>query len=117
MSNTPVQHGETLLIGIGSNTYSAHIVHNADTEAQAEEEIIRGEENETTTVLISDRADELTLQGVCKATSTIGAVKKGDVVTVNSIAYRVLTRSFMRSALAARFRLGLRKEVSMTYTA
>jgi hypothetical protein len=118
MSNTPVQLGTALEVGIGDYTYTGNIVQGVDHEPTANEEIVYGEDLETTTVIITDPARNFTLNVLGKSGTAIESLKIGDRITVNSVICRVTAAPVTRSAgKAISARITVRKEASMTYTA
>jgi hypothetical protein len=112
----PVQKGTAMEIGIGGYTYTGYVVEEAEHEAIAEIEVIKGEDNETATKIISDPGVRVTLNALCKSGSTLSGVEVGDTVTVNSVAMMVEKPTIRRSRGVARMTLTLVKEDSMTYT-
>ena len=115
----PIQKGTAVLVGIGDYTISGYIVQTVNIENDAEEEVIReGVNNTTKTVILSDPAVQLTVEAVVENGTTASTLKRGDAVTVNDVAYRIANApSLALSGNAARIRLQLRKEASMSYTA
>ena len=112
----PVQKGTAMLLGIGSDTYSGHLVEETERQATAEVETIKNTDDETKTVIISDPGVRLTLNVLCESASTLATVKIADTVTVNAVAYRVEDVTMRRNRKVARGTLRLIKEASMSYT-
>lgn len=116
MSTTQVQKGTGLIVGIGGFTYSGHIVETANPKLVADVETIKGEDNETTTKIISDPKKTLKIEVIAKTGSTVDTLKVGDAVTINSVTYMVVDCDVKRSRSALKATLDLIKEDSMTYT-
>jgi glucose-6-phosphate isomerase len=116
MSTSQIQKGTALIIGIGSNTYTGHVVEDTTAKLDADQEVIKGEDNETLTKILSDPKKTLKVSLIAKSGSTIETVKKGDALTINSVAYMVESCEVKRSRSAMKVTLDLIKEDSMSYT-
>lgn len=116
---TPIQLGETLEIGIGSNTYTGYIVNEVETEPTAEEEVILDEDGDAGTIILTNPGKNKTLQVTGKDGNDPGEdLAIGDIITIDSDNYRVTgAPSTRRAGTALRARISVRKEDSMTYTA
>ena len=112
----PIQKGTSLLVGIGGYTYTSHIVEDANPKPKADIEVIKDEDNATSTKIITDPGKTLKLSVIAKAASTIEDVKIGDTVTIKAVAWMVHDVDIKRSRGALKATLDLVKEDSMTYT-
>lgn len=82
----------------------------------AEEEVVKDEDNATCAVVISDKADEVTVSATMKATGyTRPAV--GDTVQINSVNYRITgSPTVAEGKTLCTVNFTARKEASMTYS-
>jgi hypothetical protein len=122
MANTPVQKGVQFKIGFGSFSYVGYLPEDGLTnENDAEQDIIRDEDNATCTVMLSDPKRVITMAFLIKSTGTITPPTKGDTITLTppegtSTKYRCESAKVTHSRKASRLDLTVVKEVSMTYT-
>ena len=94
-------------------TVSGIIRDSHDTEQTADIEHIRDENNNEATALVSNLGKRVTVSGVCSAAQT---TRKGDIVTVNSVAYICESAVERRTKLACRFDLTLYKPDAAAYS-
>jgi hypothetical protein len=100
------------------NVHASLIMEAVDVSPMAEVKDIKGENNATTTTLYSDPGKQLVLEGLVIAAglATLQGYKKGDAVTVNSVAYRIEDISLKGSREEAKCTLTLVKKDSMTHS-
>jgi len=113
---TPTQLGTTVLVGFMGHTYTAVIMDSAKLAVTGDQDEIRSEDNETCTVIVSNKGTQIDFSGVIKGSTVVTPPAKGSSVTVNSVIYRVLDSSVEYSRLAAKLTVSAIKEDSMTYT-
>jgi len=110
------QLGETLTVGFDvDSVYTGVFMEAATKERIAAQKAIKGEDNQTLTVLLSGLGTRRTLRGIVKAAGW-SEPRVGDVVTVNSVKYRVESCATEYQAEEARVTLVIIKEDSITYT-
>ena len=109
------QKGTILIIGFDGNTYTGLFMEGATKEQTGTQKIIKDEDNATVTVLVEDLGIRRTLRGIVKSEGWTEP-RQGDMVTINSINYRVESISTEYSAEEARITLTAIKEDSMTYS-
>ena len=116
-----VQLGPAVVVGFGSQTQAGYIMQTVSgPNPEADESTVVAEDGSTGTVLIADRKKTLNLEGVVTSVGLTAAeaLLAGSTVTVNSVAYRVISGGCVidRGPKETRVRLSLVKEESMTYT-
>jgi hypothetical protein len=122
MANTPVQKGVQFKIGFGGLAYTGYLPEDGTTnENDAEQDIIRDEDNATCTVMLSDPKQVINVAFLIKETGgSITAPTKGNTITISppgggSTKYRCESAKVTHSRKATRLEMTLVKEVSMTY--
>jgi len=110
------QLGVDLTVGFGADSsYTGVFMEAATKERTAAQKIIKGEDAQTMTVLRSGLSTRRTLRGIVKAVGW-SEPRQGDIVTVNSVKYRVESCQTEYQAEEARITLTIIKEDSITYT-
>lgn len=112
----PVQKGESLIVGIGSYTYTGHIVEEANPKPIVDIDPYRNEDDAVCTKVLANPGKSLVISVIAKAGSTLAATLIGAAITVNSVAYMVEDVDPKYSRKALKLTLRLIKEDSMTYT-
>lgn len=112
-----VQKGTSVTVGFMGKTYSNLIMQTVSFGPIANEKDIIGENGATTTEIYTDPGTKLTLEGVVLSAglTALKALKKGDAVTVDSVAYRIDDIELKGSAEEAHCTLSLIKKDSMTH--
>jgi hypothetical protein len=89
-----------------------------DSKPDADIKVIKGENNATTTKIISDPRKTLVLEGtiIAAGVATLTGFKKGDAVTVNTVSWMIDDISIKYGKEEAKCTLSLIKEDTMTYT-
>lgn len=112
-----VQKGTAVSVGFMGKTYASLIMQAVSFGPDSELKEIKGENNATTTEIYSNPGAKLTLEGVVlsSALTALKAIKKGDAVTVDSVAYRVDDIEIKGSPEEAHCTISLIKRDSMTH--
>lgn len=110
------QIGTTLKIGFNSYVYSGYIMEGVSLEPTGEQKIIKGEDNETQTILVSDLGTQISFTAIITGTGSLTPPAKGSIVTINTVKYRCESSSVQMSREEARLQFTGIKEASMTYT-
>ncbi len=110
-----VQKGETLKIGFGDNTYTGYIMQDFTKESTGEQDVIKDENNATVTVLVSDQGYQIGFTAIIKDSGSIIPPDQGDSITIDSVAYRVLSASVKQTSKASELTISAIKEDSMSY--
>lgn len=110
--------GTVVTVAFAGNTHASLIMEAVDVSPIAEIKPIKGENNATTTKIISDPGKKMTLEGVVIAAgvATLQGYKKGDAVTINSVSWMIDDISIKYGKEEAKCTLSVVKEDSMTYT-
>ncbi len=122
MANTPEQLGTAYKIGVGSLAYTGFLlVDKVTREDTCEEMIVKGVDNETTTVISMNRAKTFKGSFYIVTAGSLEPPDKNTTITLTppegtSTAWRVNSASVDVSRELAVLNLDLIKEVSMTYT-
>jgi len=110
------QVGTTLKICYGTNILTGYIMEDFDTEATGEQDVIKDEDNATTTILVSDLGTRKSFTAIIKETGgSLTPPAQGSSVTINSVKYRCESSSVKQSRKASMLTLAIIKEVAMTY--
>ena len=113
MANEPAVTGATVIVGFAAGTAVANVIRDShDTETTADIEYVRDENNNEATAVVSNLGARVTVAGVCSAAVTI---KKGDVVTINSVGYLVESATERRTKTVCRFELTAYKPAAATW--
>jgi hypothetical protein len=81
----PAIKGTTVLIGFPTGETVAGVIRDTyDKETTADIEPVRDEDNCEVTMLVSNAGLRITVDGKCSSAVTL---KKGDIVTINSVKY------------------------------
>ena len=112
----PTQKGDSLVIGLGSYLYTAHIVEGAKFGPTADVDEYRNEDDEVINKTIANPGDKLSLDVIVKTGGGADQLEIGDALTINSIAWMVVNVDADRSRKAEKVRIDLVKEDSMTYS-
>ena len=111
------QKGTSLIIGFNNYVYTGYFMQDVDLEPTGEQDVVKDEDNATTTVLVSDLGTQISFNAIIKTTSgSIVPPALGSSVTINSVVYRTLSSSVKLTAKAAMLSYTGIKEASMTYT-
>ena len=114
MANEPTVKGATAVVGFASGeTVSGIIRDSHDTEQTGDIEPVRDENNNESTMIVSNLGKRVTVSGVCSSAQT---TRKGDVVTVNAVKYICENAVERRTKLTCRFDLTLYKPDALTLT-
>jgi hypothetical protein len=113
---TPTQNPGTMLIGIGSYTYTGYIVESVDLEKTGQYEEVKDEADDTAHIIVSNKGKRLRLSMLVKAATTPETIKKGAQITVNSVIYLVEDAKVSRNRKVAKFDLTLYRPDSLTLT-
>lgn len=122
MANTPEQLGTAYKIGVGSLAYTGFLlVDKVTREDTCDELIVKGVDNETTTVVSMNRAKTFKGSFYIVTAGSLEPPDKNSTITLTppegtSTAWRVNSASVDTSRELAVLNLDLIKEVSMTYT-
>jgi hypothetical protein len=122
MANTPEQLGTAYKIGVGSLAYTGFLlVDKVTREDTCEELIIKGVDNETTTVISMNRAKTFKGSFYIVSNGSVEPPDKNTTVTLTppegtSTIWRVNAASVDVSRELSVLTLDLIKEASMTYT-
>jgi len=110
------QQGATVKIGFNSQTYSGHVMESQSIEATGEEEIIKDESGNTTTVITFDPGTRINFTAVILDAGALTPPTVGAAVSINSITYRVESANIDFAIGANRLTATAIKESSMTYS-
>jgi hypothetical protein len=116
MANETVQKGTALSIGFGTNVYTGFVMKDFSTDATGEITVIKGENNETITKLVSDLGVSISFTCMIPTAGSIVPPAKGSTITVNAVKYCVDDASVKQSSGVAELSIKATKEASMTYT-
>ena len=112
-----VQKGTALKIGFGSQTYTGHVMQSQTLETTGTQKVLKGEDNQTLTVLVEDLGSQLSFEAlILDSGGSLTPPAQGSTVTINSVAYRTLSSSIRFSAEEAMLSWSGIKEASMTYS-
>ena len=113
----PIVKGTALLVGIGAYTYTGYLVQDVGFKVTGEERKVKGEDGATASVILTDLGVAIELNMVALSATTPTTLAKGDIITVNSVKYRVIDVDvkFVRGE-ECNVRISAEKEASMTYT-
>ena len=107
-------------VGIGSYTYSNVKVRKVTLTPVGEIRPIPGEQGETLSKVITNPGKKIRLEGAVltgSAMTAVVALKKGDAITINSVAYMVEDKSIdLVAAQETMVSIDAIKEDSMAYT-
>ena len=109
------QTGTALLIGFDGHTYSGVIMENVKVSAEADVEAIKGEDNATTTKIISDPKKTISFSALITGTSAPD-IAVGDTVAINSVSYFADSAVVTYERGVAKLDFAGTKEASMTYS-
>lgn len=115
MAGDVVQIGEDVEIGFQGYTLSGYTMNDASPENKADIKEIRGENNAVMTKLLSNPRQELSFVAIPMAGTDFLTIKTGDVMTVNSVAYMVVSAKPKLGREEDTIEVSLIKEDSMTY--
>lgn len=109
------QLGTAVDIGFNSYTFTGYLMESMGNESTGEQKVIKDEDNATYCILVEDKGRRLNFTAVVKSGSTPESIEQGDVITVNSVNYRVESASVARTPEEARLSITCIKEDSVTY--
>lgn len=114
----PVQKGQAVVLGIGPYTYAGYVVEGADLDETGNTKFLTDENDETTTRIDWDPGVKLSIEMYAVDPSDPTTIRKGDLVTVDSVVYAVDDRKIKRQkgAEEVKVTLDLEKKDSMTYS-
>ena len=110
-----VQKGTTVLVGFQGLTLTGVTMESFDREPIEDIKDIRGENNASMTKLISNPGFRIAFSCIVKTHATFNSIKKGDAITINSLAYMVESSKAAYSREEVKWSIGAVKEDSMTY--
>jgi hypothetical protein len=116
LKTATAQLGTTLKIGFSTNVYTGYIMEDFESEPTGDVEVIKGEDNETTTILTSDLGDRIKFSAIIKGTGSLTPPDKSSIVSINSVKYRTEQSSVKQTRGASILNFQGIKEDSMTYT-
>lgn len=109
------QSGEDLVVGLESGqTYTGIFQESATRERVASQKVIKGEDNQTLSILRSGLATRRTIRGILKATGW-SEPRLGDIVTINGVKHRVESCVTEHQAEERRVTLTVIKEDAINY--
>ena len=111
-----VTKGTAVTVGFGGYILAGTIAENAKPKLTADIKEIRGENNAVCTKLLSNPRSELTFVSIVTSHATYLAIKTGDTLTINSVAYMVVSSVPTKSREETTWDLELVKEDGMTYS-
>jgi hypothetical protein len=115
MANEPSVLGTSALVGFPTGeTVTGVIRESYDTEQTAEIEPVKDENNNDASMIVSNLGKRITLSGECTAAQT---VRKGGLLTINSVVYMVESAVMRRTKTKARFDCTVYKPDATTFTA
>ena len=86
-------------------------------EATGEQKVLKGEDNQTLTVLVEDLGERLSFEAlILDSGGSLTPPAQGSTVTINTVAYRTESASVDFQAEEARLKWTGIKEASMTYS-
>lgn len=110
-----VQKGTSLKIGFAT-TWTNYIQQSMARSATGEQDVIKDEDNATTTVLVSDLGERIKVDAIVKSTGSLTPPAKGSTFAYGGVNYRVEDTEVTEVAGAAKVTVTAIKEASMTYT-
>lgn len=120
MANEIVNKGTAVELGFNSYTYSMLILDDVNLKPTGDITEIRDDNDNVQTMLLSNLGTRMTLRGTIKAAATelatLVALKRGDAVTVNLVAYFVDDCDINLRRGAADCTLVLQKYAAMTHS-
>lgn len=117
-----VQKGTSIKIGFGSAAYTGTVLQSVTRESTGEQKVIKGQDNQTHTVLVEDLGDRYTVRAlILDATGSLVPPAQGSTLTITnpsnvSTAGRVESASVEHGAEETILTFTIIKEASMTYS-
>lgn len=112
--SAPLTKGTEVLVGFPDSSSVTGVIRDTyEVDTTADIEHVRNEDNEEATAIVSNTGERLIVDGVCSADVTF---KKGDICTINSIAYICEAAKLRYSKTTARFSGTFYKPDGATYS-
>jgi len=116
MTTSVVQKGTAFKVGFAGKVYTGYSMEGVKIEPQAQVDVIKGEDSETITKIISDPAEKITFSALIKSTGSLTPPIIGAAISIDSVSYMVEASSVSYERGISKLDVTGIKETSMTYT-